>query len=98
MPIYDTHCTHCDFIGEIEKPRESPLPRCPNCKRDSLKRIYHAPAVHYAASGFTATDGRLEKLVGKKRYARFAAQKQDIETRAHRGQLTEYEKAIEAVQ
>lgn len=96
MPTYDTHCVRCDFSGEIDKPREAALPRCPECG-SSLKQVYHPPAIVYAASGFTATDTRLEKMIGKKRYARFAAQKSDAEQRARQGHLTEYERALEAV-
>jgi putative FmdB family regulatory protein len=96
MPTYDTRCTQCKFEGEIEKPREAALPACPDCGSE-LKRVYQPTAVHYAAAGFTATDGRLEKLVGPRRYARFAAQKKDVEARARQGRLTAYEKAVEAV-
>lgn len=97
MPTYDAKCTKCEFEGEIEKPREASLPRCPQC-RGTLRRVYRPTVVHYAAPGFSATDGRLEKLVGTKRYRRFEAQKEDVETRARSGRLTEYERSIEAVQ
>jgi len=94
MPTYDARCTQCEFTDEIVKPREAALPACPDCGGE-LKQVYHVPVVHYAVSGFAATDGRLEKLVGHKRFADFEAKKHDAETRARRGQLTNYERALE---
>jgi putative FmdB family regulatory protein len=96
MPIYDTRCNQCEFEGEIEKPRDAALPPCPECGK-TLKRVYAAPAVHYAVGGFKATDSRLEKMVGPERFAKFSAQKANVEARAKQGRLTEYERAVEAI-
>lgn len=94
MPTYDARCTQCTFEDEIIKPREAAMPACPECGGE-LKQVYHVPTVHYAAPGFAATDGRLEKLVGRERHAKFDAQKHDAEARARRGQLTSYERVLE---
>lgn len=97
MAIYDTRCTKCKFEGEIEKSIHAALPRCPECGAQ-LRRVYHPTAVVYAATGFSATDGRLEKMVGHERYARFDAQRKDAESRARNGRLTAYEQALEAIE
>jgi putative FmdB family regulatory protein len=94
MPTYDTRCTHCNFAGEIQKPRDAALPACPDCGHE-LRRVYRVTAVQYAAPGFTATDGRLEKIIGRERFAKFQATKADVEARARAGRLTPYERAME---
>lgn len=96
MPTYDTRCEVCGNQEEISKPRHSPLPVCTQCG-GSVKQVYHPTAISYQASGFFATDNRMEKLVGTKRARRFEAQKAEAIQRQHAGRLTPYEQSLESV-
>lgn len=93
---YDTHCKNCG-LAEIEKAMDAPLPRCSGC-RGTLKRVFSNPAVVFNVGGFYSTDYRhMEKQIGNEKAARLRAQRDDAEKRAKSGQLTGYEKALEAV-
>ncbi len=93
---YDVECPNCGPF-EIEKPIKAPLPPCPDCGR-KLKRVYtQMPSVIYAAAGFSATDGRLAKMIGPERAAKLDAQDRDAEERARTGRLTKYEQVLETI-
>lgn len=63
-----------------------------------LTRTLTAPAVHYAAGGFYATDvARLRNQIGSDRYAKFEKQRDAATRRAATGTQTPYERALERV-
>ena len=92
---YDVTCPTCGLTSEIQKAMNAPIPICPDCGSTRV-RLYGVPIVHFDAPGFHATDSRLERQIGSERAARFRAQRDDAEARAKRGQLTPYERALEA--
>lgn len=80
---------------EITKPMAVDFPVRHACG-GALTRILTAPAVHYAAAGFYATDvDRLKKQVGSERFAQFEKQKAAAERRAKSGKQTPYERSLE---
>ncbi len=69
-----------------------------DCGGQLEREYFHAPAVLFNSPGFYATDvNRMRSAVGPENYARFEAQKNDIELRARRGKLTAREKRLERV-
>jgi predicted nucleic acid-binding Zn ribbon protein len=93
---YDVQCKACGEQDEIDKPIRAPMPRC-ECGGE-LIRLYQPTPVHFRAGGFYTTDvSRLEKQIGRERFAKFERQKDGAEKRARAGRLTEYEKVLESI-
>lgn len=96
MPVYRVRCPNCGEY-EIEKPMSAPLPRCEDCGA-VLRRVYIAPAIHYHAAGFYATDVKhFEGQVGPERAERVRRQNDAATARARAGTPTAYERALEAI-
>ena len=62
MPTYEYRCDACGHVLEIfQSITESPKRKCPECKRQKLKRIIGAGAgIIFKGSGFYQTDYRSE--------------------------------------
>ncbi len=57
MPIYEYQCQRCGYDYEaLQKVSDSPLRKCPECGRLSLKRLVSAPRFRLAGSGWYETD------------------------------------------
>jgi putative FmdB family regulatory protein len=57
MPIYEYRCEACDHELEvIQKMSDPVLSECPECKRDSLKKVISAAAFRLKGSGWYETD------------------------------------------
>ena len=59
MPMYTYHCENCDY--EFEKYQsfsEDALDTCPNCKQESLYKVYKPALVLFKGSGFYVTDSK----------------------------------------
>jgi len=57
MPVYTYHCEHCEF--EFEKYQsfsEESLTICPECKMETLRKVYSPALVVFKGSGFYVTD------------------------------------------
>ena len=94
---YDITCNICGYTGEIEKRLTEALPPCPDCGCET-RQVYSPPRIILAAPGFYHTNyARLESQVGRRRAARFRAQRDDAERRAKAGRLTEYERELETL-
>lgn len=62
MPIYEYQCQRCGYDHEaLQKVSDSPLRKCPECGRLSLKRLVSAPRFRLAGSGWYETDFKSEK-------------------------------------
>ena len=71
MPTYEYKCTICNYHFEaFQSIKDSPLGQCPDCKRDSLKRIISGGAgLIFRGEGFYITDYKKnnnKKLESKK--------------------------------
>ncbi|MFK5971003.1 MAG: zinc ribbon domain-containing protein [Candidatus Marithrix sp.] len=57
MPIYEYACTECEHKFEvIQKMNDDPLVKCPECEKDSLKKLVSAAAFHLKGTGWYKTD------------------------------------------
>lgn len=58
MPTYDYRCSECGYtFEEFQSMKAEPLRTCPECKKDSLKRLVGAGAgLIFKGSGFYITD------------------------------------------
>ena len=62
MPIYEYQCQRCGYDHEaLQKVSDSPLRKCPECGRLSLKRLVSAPRFRLAGSGWYETDFKSDK-------------------------------------
>ncbi len=57
MPIYEYQCEACGHDFEtLQKISEAPLTRCPQCGKESLKKLISASAFRLKGSGWYETD------------------------------------------
>jgi putative FmdB family regulatory protein len=55
MPIYEYKCTKGHVFDVMQGFSDDPVKRCKECG-SAVKRVLHAPAVHFKGSGFHNTD------------------------------------------
>jgi putative FmdB family regulatory protein len=62
MPTYEYHCDACGHeFDEFQSITEKPLKKCPQCKKNKLRRLFGTgAAVLFKGSGFYQTDYRSE--------------------------------------
>ena len=59
MPIYTYRCENCGVQFERrQKFSDDPLKRCPECAKNSLRKVYLPVGIVFKGSGFYATDNR----------------------------------------
>ncbi|MCL2005241.1 MAG: zinc ribbon domain-containing protein [Planctomycetaceae bacterium] len=60
MPTYDYHCDSCSHeFEEFQYINDAPLKKCPNCKKNKLRRLIGGgAAIVFRGSGFYQTDYR----------------------------------------
>ena len=59
MPIYTYQCENCGVRFERQqKFSDEPLKRCPECKQNTLRKVYLPVGIVFKGSGFYATDNR----------------------------------------
>jgi putative FmdB family regulatory protein len=57
MPIYTYRCSNCGVQFERhQKFEEAPLVKCPECSKNTLRKIYLPVGIVFKGSGFYATD------------------------------------------
>lgn len=68
MPIYEYRCADCDHQLEVvQKLSEGPIVSCPECKKDSLKKIISAAGFRLKGDGWYETDfksGKKKNVAG----------------------------------
>lgn len=99
MVIYDAICSKHGHI-EFTKPMTADWPEThPGCGGELVRAwAGNVPTVVFNAPGFYTTDyEHFERQVGNERAAQFRAERNDIERRAARGQLTGRELSIEGI-
>ena len=64
MPNYEYKCKECEIKFEIWQEVGADAPPCPECA-GAVKKVLHAPKLHFKGSGFYVTDLRNEKSKGK---------------------------------
>jgi putative FmdB family regulatory protein len=59
MPIYTYRCENCGVQFERnQKFSDTPLTRCPECGKKSLRKVYMPVGIVFKGSGFYSTDHR----------------------------------------
>jgi len=59
MPVYVYHCDYCGFqFEQQQKFSDNPLKKCPDCRKNSLHKVYTPVGIIYKGSGFYSTDHR----------------------------------------
>jgi len=57
MPIYEYECSDCGHRLEImQKMSDSPLTECPDCSKESLRKLVSAAGFRLKGNGWYATD------------------------------------------
>ena len=57
MPFYEYQCSSCGHRHEeLQKISDGPLRKCPDCERNTLKRLVSAPAFRLKGGGWYETD------------------------------------------
>ncbi len=59
MPVYEYQCKQCNFrFDQSQQFNEPPLLMCPNCGKESLKKVFSAVGIVFKGSGFYKNDSR----------------------------------------
>jgi putative FmdB family regulatory protein len=59
MPTYSYRCKNCGAeFDQYQKFTDSPLTRCPTCRKNMLRRVFQASAIVFKGKGWYATDSR----------------------------------------
>ncbi len=62
MPFYEYQCSSCGHRHEeLQKISDGPLRKCPDCGRNTLKRLVSAPAFRLKGGGWYETDFKGDK-------------------------------------
>jgi len=57
MPFYEYECNACKHHTEVlQKISDAPLKKCPNCSKQTLKRLISAPVFRLKGGGWYETD------------------------------------------
>lgn len=59
MPMYTYRCENCGIqFDRQQKFSDVPLTRCPECNKNTLRKVYTPVGIVFKGSGFYATDHR----------------------------------------
>ena len=62
MPFYEYECSACGHCLEaMQKISDGPLKKCPECSRNTLKRLMSAPVFRLKGGGWYETDFKGDK-------------------------------------
>jgi len=62
MPFYEYECASCGHhLEAMQKISDGPLKKCPECSRNTLKRLMSAPVFRLKGGGWYETDFKGEK-------------------------------------
>jgi len=88
MPVYTYRCESCGVQFErTQKFTDSPLVRCPECGKKSLRKVYTPVGIVFKGSGFYSTDHRSPS--GASRYSKDQAESKAAESKASESKTAE---------
>jgi putative FmdB family regulatory protein len=62
MPFYEYQCSSCNHhLEALQKINDTPLRKCPECGRQTLKRLISAPVFRLKGGGWYETDFKSDK-------------------------------------
>jgi putative FmdB family regulatory protein len=57
MPVYTYRCANCGVeFDRLQSFSDHPLVRCPECHKNTLKKVFQPVGIVFKGSGFYATD------------------------------------------
>lgn len=56
MPLYECKCRACDHNWEERREWKAPMPACPSCAADDVRKVFHAAAIVFKGSGWHVND------------------------------------------
>jgi putative FmdB family regulatory protein len=57
MPVYTYRCANCGVqFDKLLSFQDHPLVRCPECHKNTLKKVFQPVGIVFKGSGFYATD------------------------------------------
>jgi putative FmdB family regulatory protein len=56
MPLYELKCRDCDHDWDVRQEWKVPLPACPECGSDNVRKVLHAAALVFKGSGWHVND------------------------------------------
>ena len=56
MPLYEFRCRDCDHGWETRMEWKAPLPDCPGCGSENVRKVFHAAALVFKGSGWHVND------------------------------------------
>ncbi|HHY88764.1 MAG TPA: zinc ribbon domain-containing protein [Chloroflexi bacterium] len=66
MPVYTYRCQNCGVqFDRTQKFSDEPLRWCPECGKESLRKVYTPVGIIFKGSGFYATDNRSPSGAGR---------------------------------
>ena len=81
MPVYTYRCESCGVqFEQSQKFTDSPLVRCPECGKKSLRKVYTPVGIVFKGSGFYSTDHRSPS--GAARYSKDQAESKAAESKS----------------
>jgi putative FmdB family regulatory protein len=88
MPVYTYRCESCGVQFErTQKFTDSPLVRCPECGKKSLRKVYTPVGIVFKGSGFYSTDHRSPS--GASRFSKDQAEAKAAEAKSSESKSTE---------
>jgi len=88
MPVYTYRCESCGVqFEQSQKFTDSPLVRCPECGKKSLRKVYTPVGIVFKGSGFYSTDHRSPS--GAARYTKDQAESKAAESKSTESKPTE---------
>lgn len=89
MPIYTYRCENCGVqFDRHQKFSDNPLVRCPECNKNSLKKIIAPVGIVFKGSGFYATDHRSPSGQNRAHSAKSAESKESKDSPAPENKST----------
>jgi putative FmdB family regulatory protein len=59
MPLYTYECNNCGVVFErLQKFTDKPIKRCPECNKNSVKKVIQPAGIIFKGSGWYKTDSR----------------------------------------
>ena len=56
MPLFEFHCTTCDYVFEVRRSSGAESPPCPACKNATTERVW-SPVATRSGSGCGSLSG-----------------------------------------
>jgi putative FmdB family regulatory protein len=84
MPIYTYRCGNCGVqFDRRQKFSDPPLKRCPECSKNTLRKVYQPVGIVFKGSGFYATDHRSPSRSGRPKSESHSSESESSSKNSH---------------